>query len=520
MAVNKVEYVRNSSTPGFAVAGDEKTITKSTANTIQKDVDQGNTEKLDQGQQKYLDSQVDYDSLDYTDEEMNQVGRNQINDRNTQNTNGLQTTGAMLGGGAGAAAGVLAPALGAPIGGNAVNITTTFSGDLESGLQVNQKASLGNGANFSDIKEMPKPESGGSAQGGGTAGDAAKNSGIQTEKSSKIPWAAVASGAIALAGGALAMVGVNKFDDQLKERTAHKNESEQTNQIIQQYYDDLGTDMDSMAEESGRYQELVSAQTQADVDTVTQIGALQSEMMVYQSQGNTQKVAELKAQIDNIKKGAEEDGGNREEITNIKGNLEVYAGRSAEAQGVKESGDNVSEFLRDGKQMGILATVQTALITVGAVLMLKGTLNAVQAAMKVPFLLKGAAMVLAMAGAAMMVAGNLLTLGAALKMGQKAKEEFDCADAGETMRDNLGQLGENIEAQASYTEASTAGYLELDTKAAETVGKTQQGVDKANQAQAQRQQGTPSTPPPSDPNPNVGGGTGEGEPEGEDELVA
>ena len=56
MAIKPVEYVKDSSTQGFASAGDQKTITSTNANTIQKDVDQGNTKDLDVSQQKYLDS--------------------------------------------------------------------------------------------------------------------------------------------------------------------------------------------------------------------------------------------------------------------------------------------------------------------------------------------------------------------------------------------------------------------------------------------------------------------------------
>ena len=43
--VNPVEYIKDSSTAGFAVAGEQKPITDNNANTIKKDVDQGNTAK-------------------------------------------------------------------------------------------------------------------------------------------------------------------------------------------------------------------------------------------------------------------------------------------------------------------------------------------------------------------------------------------------------------------------------------------------------------------------------------------
>ncbi|MGN1153947.1 MAG: hypothetical protein ACI4S3_07945, partial [Candidatus Gastranaerophilaceae bacterium] len=78
MGVKPVEYKRDSSTQGFAVAGDKKDITKTTANTIKKDVDQGNTQDLDNAQSRYLEQNIDYDNIEYTEEENKNVGKNQI----------------------------------------------------------------------------------------------------------------------------------------------------------------------------------------------------------------------------------------------------------------------------------------------------------------------------------------------------------------------------------------------------------------------------------------------------------
>ena len=53
MAINKVEYIKDSKVPDFAVAGDEKTINKTTAKTIDEDVKEGNTADLTNAQTKY-----------------------------------------------------------------------------------------------------------------------------------------------------------------------------------------------------------------------------------------------------------------------------------------------------------------------------------------------------------------------------------------------------------------------------------------------------------------------------------
>jgi hypothetical protein len=69
MAVNKVEYKLDSTTSGFAVAGDEVQIKSNNAEIIQKDVDEGVTEKLSSGQKNYLAKISSVSSSDTTDYE-------------------------------------------------------------------------------------------------------------------------------------------------------------------------------------------------------------------------------------------------------------------------------------------------------------------------------------------------------------------------------------------------------------------------------------------------------------------
>ena len=58
MAVNKVEYKLDSSTEGFATAGDTVTVKSSNATTIKKDVDEGNTQELSSGQRFFLNNKI------------------------------------------------------------------------------------------------------------------------------------------------------------------------------------------------------------------------------------------------------------------------------------------------------------------------------------------------------------------------------------------------------------------------------------------------------------------------------
>ena len=430
--VKPVEYKKDSSTTGFAVAGDQKQITKDNAVTIEKDVKQGNTNDLDNAQSKYLESQIeDVDNIEYSDDERKNVGKNQINTDDTENTNGLQTAGSM----AAATAGTTVMSVGASAG------------------------AVGAGA-------------------GGIAGYASLTE--KAAKTAKVPWMAIAAGAIDLGVGTMALIAVNAFDDQYGDRMNQLEAAGDNNTTIQSYYDQMAADMDTMTEDAATYADLSEQKVTADVDRITQIGALQAQIAVYQAQGDDEMVAQLQAQIAELTKEGEADetGG---KIDELQQGLETYSGNNAEAVGVADSGATVAEFLGDGNQMGILGTVNSAILLISGVNMLQATVDAAKAAASVPWPGNIAAGIVAIAGAAMMVAGNAMVLIAAVKMGSKTKDEFKCADAGSEMQDNVNNLLGNVEQQGGFTESTGAEYTEIATKNAETTQKTQEGVDKANQ---------------------------------------
>ena len=451
--VKPVEYIKDSSTTGFAVAGDQKPITDNNANTIKKDVDQGNTEKLDSGQTKFLEGKVDEDTIDYSNEEMKNVGKNQIDTEGTENTNGLKTAGSMVG-----SAGLV----GAGAGASAAMGATTGAGAV------------------SDISTMASV-------------------GLNT---AAIPWMALVAGAIDLGAGAAALVAVNAFDDQYDSRMSQMEAKDNTNQTIQNYFDLMTSDMDIMVGDAQKYKELSDTKLTGDVDRITQIGALQAQLSVYESQGNQEKVAELQAQIAELTQEGEEDPTGAM-LGDLEKGLETYSANSAEASGVAESGSTVAEFLGDGNQMGILGSVNAALLTASGLLMISGTVKAARAALHVPFLSIPLASAIAIAGAVMMVAGNAMVVAAAIKMGGKAKDEFQCADAGSEMQEYVNNLRSNVEQQTGFTESTGAEYITITTENAETTQKVKEGVDKANK-------NNPTQPAGSNPTtPTNGNGSGE-----------
>ena len=319
--VKPVEYKKDSSTTGFAIAGDQKQITKDNAVTIEKDVKQGNTNDLDNAQSKYLESQIeDVDNIEYSDDERKNVGKNQIDTDDIENTNGLQTTGSMA-----AAAGGTAAA-------TATGVAATAIKDIKG------------------VKET-------------------------STKLADAPWMAIAAGAIDLGIGTISLIAVNTFDDQYNSRMGQKDAAGDTNNIIQSYYDQMAVDMDTMTEDAATYADLSEQKVTADVDRITQIGALQAQIAVYQAQGNDEMVAQLQAQIAELTKEGEADetGG---KIDELQQGLETYSGNNAEAVGVADSGATVAEFLGDGSQMGVLGVANTAILTATGLLMIGDTVKA------------------------------------------------------------------------------------------------------------------------------------------------
>ena len=451
MAIQPVKYRNDSSTEGFAEAGDTIAITSSNANTIKKDVDQGNTESLNNAQQKWLDKWVDQDTLDYSDEEMQKVGENQINTKGEDGEDLSEKDQK-----AGSNAGVAVAATGAAASAAGAAIAAVVCANI------------------------------GKAADGFTGG--------------VVALVAMGLGATNLA---VSMPGV--FDPNLGERKNQTGAAEGNNAIIQQYTDKMNSDMDSMTEESGTYAELSEMQTQITMDSITNVGALQAEMQVYQAQGNTEKVAELKAEIKKLQGESEKElEGPKKDMETIKGNLEQYTGNNAEAVGVKSSGDTVAKFLNDGKPMEKKAKAIQALQYVAAL--------ACIATIVIPKYLFDVAPA-TIATVQFVLAGGLFG-GAASLMGKNADSEAAAADAGSTMSGLLASLGENVEGQAGFTEEATAGYLENDEASAETTDKTQQETDKANQKQGEALAGQqkPEEDKPEEEKPEVaaGGGAGAG----------
>ncbi len=416
MAIQPVEYIKNSSTAGFAVAGDEKTITSDNANTIQKDVSQGNTKDLTVAQEKYLDSQVDYDTLDYTDEEMQKSGENKI-DTKGEDGESLEEKDQK--------------------GGAATSVSTAAAGAAAGAMQATLLAAK---VTLSD---------------GYTA----------------LILSIIAS---ALGATTLAFSFPSTFDSNLEERKTQTSNAENNNNIINGYVDELNTQMDFMNQNSQKYQEVLTRQTQVQLDRTTRTTALNGNMIELMKQGLP--VSDIQKQQESVFSESEEQiTADQEELDKLKESFADFTGRNAEAVGVKSSGDTVSQFLKDGSQLAKMAKASAGLSLIAAV----GCL----AAVPIPKIWVGIIPVDAVAAGAakiMFIAAGLAFGYAANNFKSRAEEEGAAADAGNGMAGNLATLGDYIDSHSQTYDAASTGFAEQEAASAEQVANAEENAQAAN----------------------------------------
>lgn len=428
--VKPVEYKKDSSTTGFAIAGDQKQITKDNAVTIEKDVKQGNTNDLDNAQSKYLESQIeDVDNIEYSDDERKNVGKNQID-----------TTGED---------------------GEDLSEKDGKAGAVTGGASAVAAAGLGAAASIIGCASTTK---------------------TSTTFASKIPGGMLAPGIIAAAfsAQALAFSFEGLFDPNLSERESQTASADENNQIIQSYYDQMAADMDTMTEDAATYADLSEQKVTSDVNRITQIGALQAQIAVYESQGNTEKVAELQAQIAELTAEGEADESGKK-IDELQGAMETYSGNNAEAIGVADSGATVAEFLKDGNPMSNWAEAAKQASYLGAAVMLVcSALAGARIAKDLAGIFTAVFAGADGAGLALFAYSGLVLGMAGMKYGKIAEKESSAGDAGDQMQEYVNNLLGNVSSQARFTESTGAEYKEIATMNAKTTQKTQEGVDKAN----------------------------------------
>ena len=285
-----------------------------------------------------------------------------------------------------------------------------------------------------------------------------------TAKAATNGFMSLAGAIVAAAGAAVALAMAFAFDPALGDRKNHSQNAQNDNQTLDGYSDNLVNTMDMMNEDVQTYNEQQNNLTKTVNTQTSQMADLQMQYDAAVAMGDKQGAQRIKEQMLALQK--QDNSGLEDELAETGGAIEEYRAMNAEAMGSAESGQSVSDFLKDGKPMGavaltsaLMATATTALITVATIV---GAIPKIWA-LTVP--VDGAP---AIASTALWMAAGLLMGVTATKMFGTASAENECGDNGDEMQDHVNNLNEMIVQQDAYTTDTEGAFEESDEAAAES----------------------------------------------------
>ncbi|MCD8377435.1 MAG: hypothetical protein LUB59_01455, partial [Candidatus Gastranaerophilales bacterium] len=399
MAVNKVEYIKDSSVSGFASAGDEVTITNSSAPTISDDVKEGNVENLTKGQSQYLKAHGgSSDNVAYENED----GTTTVTDGTTDE----------LGGDSGASVFAATAA-------SATSAAVTATANIAFGEAINSVMTA-YGYEMNSFDALP-------------------------------------IGILALSAGTVSAASVALFDSDYNERVSYASASGENIATMQEYIDILNQDIETLNQQADETQEITDETTgdtgeenttsedSGDSDTiVSTLAALYAELTQAQEDGDDAKAAGIQTQITNILAGLTPGGA--EDSTEEDPLAQLEANNST-AHDLSDYSSNVGDFLKEGNTMGAFGTVNTAALATSAVISTIMTVSAYK-------FVNMFTVANATAGAALCGTAAGIFSAASVAMGVKTAKEFECGSKGGDVQDSVGNmtdpLAQHDELLASY----------------------------------------------------------------------
>ena len=290
------------------------------------------------------------------------------------------------------------------------------------------------------------------------------NAGIKAgEEASNITGFAALAAAlvVAVAGSITALALALGFDNQLTDRKNHSDNASNDNQTLDGYSDNLTNTMDMMNEDVQTYNEQQANLTKTVNTQTSQQADLQMQYDSAIAMGDKQGAQRIKEQMLALSK--QDNSALEDELSETSSAIDDYRSMNSEAMGSAESGQTVSDFLKDGKAKGTMAIISGALCAIGAIS--AGIAAAKSAIPKLPFGLDAPSGLVAAA----------LWGGLALVMGtssgiyfKKASQENECGSNGDEMQDHINNLNDLIEQQDQYTTDTEGAFEESDTAAAES----------------------------------------------------
>ena len=443
--IKPVEYKNDSSTAGFAVAGDNVEITKQNVDTIDKDNQEGNLEPLDNKQTRYIEKFSDYDNTDYDNSDSSEEDLDSVEGENEGQEESQKESSKQ-----GAAVGATLGSTAALMFGAAI---LTSTGNLQNAMNA---------------------------------------------------FTAPVVGGIDVAASALGLAGAIAFDKDYNERLAQANNAGEQINAINQYYATLTQDIQALSgsgEGDNTTYEITPAEdenaenTEGETqDIISILAGLYSQLDKSTKEKDQAKVTEIQQKINQIEtdilakatgaeaseeaegtesaEGAEEVEGNGETTQGPAaaegengGLLEHFASNNSAAHEIFNTSTNVASFLREGSSLGALGIMNTAALAGCAAI--SGVLAARAFTGVTIFTLANAAVGAALCGAA---AG--IFSGAAVTMGVKAAKEIDAGNKGNNVFSAANSLQEPLNEHDSVVEELQGMQETTETETTEAAGET------------------------------------------------
>ena len=290
-----------------------------------------------------------------------------------------------------------------------------------------------------------------------------------------IPGGFIALGmGIATAAAALiSLAFARAFDNGYDDRTKANDNAGGTNETMDNTTNALAETMDAMNEDMDLYKEQQDSMTNMLNNNVSAKADLQAQLIDAQAAGDTNRVKQLKEQIKGI--NGVDLSKQQEEIDETREHLEEYKLCNDEALGVKDGGQTVSDFLKEGTPLGVVAALDAALIAVATIMSASALKKSIMAgasnSAKGPWAWAAAAA--AYVGAAAFVVAGTLLAASGYTMGEKSKKEFECGSSGRDMEGHVSTLNDMITQQEGYVESTGENFDETDEGAEESRSKAE-----------------------------------------------
>lgn len=335
-------------------------------------------------------------------------------------------------------------------------------------------------------------------QGGNAVGTTAANIATIVGFCALLPalegFSTLAFSAVCLGVGLLQSIIAKAFDAGYNDRTKANDNADGTNATIDGYTNALLDTMDMMNEDMDLYQKQSEEYTLTVNTNTSQMASLQVDLAAAQAAGDKAGVESIKNQMKQIE--GMDLSGQTDEMDETKGRLDEYNAANSESQGVSSAGQSVSDFLKEGTALGIVAGLNAAIDTVAAIVIFSGfaaTSPKLPFGIDIPACIAGKIMG-GVAGAAFMAGGAVWA--------SKAKKEFECGSSGRDMEGHVGSLNDMIEQQAGYVESTTETFDAADEASTESQGEAKEKANKAVQTKG----ALPTTPKKDDEDGDKDGG--------------